>query len=115
MLVDDVDENGLGRLLAVIGVRRCAAAAKAGGWEEAIFGRISHHPFGPTMRYVSAPGNLLRFASVVENNNFPEMRNKKIYILRPDPISSLYVPFQMNPDSNKKRIRNQQRFRTKSF
>ena len=46
MLVDDVDENGLGRLLAVIGVRRCAAA-EAVGWEEAIFGRISHHPFGP--------------------------------------------------------------------
>ena len=24
-----------------------AAVAEAGGWEEAIFGRISHHPFGP--------------------------------------------------------------------
>ena len=36
MLVDDVDENGLGRLLAVIGVRRRCAGAPArhgiGGW-----------------------------------------------------------------------------------
>ena len=27
--------------------------------------------------YISAPGNLLRFASVVENNNFPKNENQK--------------------------------------
>ena len=41
---------------------------------------------------------------------FPRNEKQKIYILRPDPISSLYVPFQMNPDSNKKRIRDKQCF-----
>ena len=50
---------------------------------EVIFGRISHHPFGPAPRFsttelcCSAPGNLLRFASVVENNNFAKNEEQK--------------------------------------
>ena len=67
MLVDDVDENGLGRLLAVIGVRRCAAPRqrRVGGRKQYLGALVI------ILLALNARGNLLRFTSVVENNSFP--------------------------------------------
>ena len=65
MLVDDVDENGLGRLLRV-GVR---AASAASGW---VGGRKQYlGALVIILLALNARGNLLRFTSVVENNSFP--------------------------------------------
>ena len=67
MLVDDVDENGLGRLLAVIGVRRCMPPRhrRVGGRKQYLGALVI------ILLALNARGNLLRFTSVLENNSFP--------------------------------------------
>ena len=78
MLVDDVDENGLGRLLAVIGVRRCAPPRhrRVGGRKQYLGALVI------ILLALNARGNLLRFTSVVENNSFP------LYLARFGPLAA---------------------------
>ena len=89
MLVDDVDENGLGRLLAVIGVRRAVAPPRqrrVGGRKQYLGALVI------ILLALNARGNLLRFTSVVENNSFPSPRTSTVIRSKDASILTLSTP-----------------------